>query len=123
MNIFNIISTGNLIEILCIISMGCLMITGAIVAIIISRKVFNTSELSPSDLLIGIIGATSAELLMLILAALTIPLGGEILHRYGIISLSLTLGLILVLSIKGKIHSESRDTLVESIDTSNDKRK
>lgn len=105
MNIFNIIQTGNLIEILCIISMGCLMITGAIAAIIIYRKVFNTSELSPSDLLIGIIGATSAELLMLALAALTIPLGGEILHKYGMISLSLNLGLILVLSINGKIHT------------------
>ena len=120
MNIFNIISTGNLLEIMCIISIGCLMLTGAVVAIIISRRVLNTSEISPSDLLIGIVGATSAELLMLILAVLTIPLGGEILHRCAIVSASLLLGFILVLSIKGRILSERRNTLV---DTSNDKRK
>lgn len=123
MNIFDILHTGSLIEIMCIISIGCLMITGAVVAIIVSRRVLNTSEISPSDLLIGIVGATSAELLMLILAVLTIPLGGEILHRCAIISTSLLLGFILVLSIKGKILSEHRDTLVEIVDTSNDKRK
>lgn len=123
MNIFNVISTGNLLEIMCIISIGCLMLTGAVVAIIISRRVLNTSEISPSDLLIGIVGATSAELLMLVLAVLTLPLGGEILHRCAIISMSLLLGFILVLSIKGKILSERTNTLVENVDTNNNKRK
>lgn len=116
MDIFNILHTGNLVEILCWVSIGCIMITGAIAAIIISRKMFNISEVSLFDLLIGIIGATSAELLMLVLAVITIPLGGEIMHRYAIISISLTLGLILVLSI-------NRKTLNKSIDTSNDKGK
>lgn len=110
MNIFDTLHTGNLVERMCLISMGCLMITGAIAAIIIAKKVFNTSEISPSDLLIGIIGATLAELLMLALAALTIPLGGEILHKYGMISLVLNLALIPVISIDCKILSKSKDT-------------
>lgn len=117
MNVFNIISTGNLLEILCLISMGCLMITGAIAAIIISKKVFNTSEISPSDLLIGIIGATLAELLMLVLAVLTLPLGGEILHRCAIISVSILVGVPIILSIKDAIADRNRKKSVASAAT------
>ena len=116
-NISDILSLSDLIKMLCGVSIGCWLIVATLIPMIWLNQHLGIDVYSLINIPVGIVSMLIASAILVGLSLLTSPLGGEPLHRCAIISVSILVGVPIILSIKDAIADRNRKKSVASAAT------
>lgn len=113
-NISDIMSLSDLIKMLCGVSIGCWLIVATLIPMIWLNQHLGIDVYSLINIPVGIVSMLIASSILVGLSLVTSPLGGEPLHRCAIISVSILVGVPIILSIKDAITDRNRKKSVAS---------